>query len=136
MSETILYKYHLSGRRPGTLFGLCASAAMLTFGIYYNAPWYFLLPASLCAGMMLLAILFNPKTGSVLTAEKLQFHNRSAKDTVLIADIASIKVRNWTDGPDTVELTLKSGRAIHVPSLCADSKLAVALRALGVSEAD
>ncbi len=136
MNNDPLYTYHLSGRRPGTLFGLIACVAMLTFGLYHNAPWYFLAPAVLATGMMVLAILFNPQTGSQLTAETLQFYNRGATDTIKTADIANMKVRNWTDGPDTVELTLKSGRAVYVPSLCADSKLAPALRKLGVSEMD
>jgi hypothetical protein len=80
------------------------------------------------------AILANPKTGSVLTREKLHFFNRGTKETVLVSDIASMSVRRWTDGPDTVTLHLKSGRAHAVSSLCADSRLAPALRALGVGE--
>jgi hypothetical protein len=134
MNGTPLYTYHLSGRRPGTIFALCVSMLMLGVGVQYGAPWYFLAPVGLAGLMMVWAILSNPKTGSVLTTEKLHFFNRGTEETVLVSDITSMSVRSWTDGPDTVTLRLKSGGTLAVPSLCADSKLAPALRALGVGE--
>jgi hypothetical protein len=134
MNVAPLYAYRLSGRRAGTIFAFGASIAMMAFAARYAAPWYFLVPVGLAAAMALWAIIANPQTGSILTAETLHFFNRGSKETVRIADVASMKVTNWSDGPDTVALTLTSGRVIHVPSLCADSKLAVALRGLGISE--
>jgi hypothetical protein len=134
MNDAPLYSYRLSGRRPGTLFALFASTAMLTVGIVYSLPWYFLAPVGLAGLMSLWAIFSNPKTGSVLSSKKLYFFNRGTEQTVLITDIASMKVSRWTDGPDTVALKLKAGSVVHVPSLCADSKLAPALRELGISE--
>jgi hypothetical protein len=129
-----LYTYHLSGRRSAVVFALVFSVAMMAFAARYAAPWYFLVPVGLAAAMALWAIIANPQTGSILTPETLHLFNRSSKDVVHIADIASMKVTNWSDGPDTVAITLKSGEIVHVPSLCADSKLAVALRGLGVSQ--
>jgi hypothetical protein len=134
MNVAPLYTYHLSGRRPGMVFALVFSLAMLAFAARYAAPWYFLVPVGLAAAMALWAIIANPQTGSILTPETLHFFNRGSKETVCIAEIASMKVTNWSDGPDTVAITLKSGDVVYVPSLCADSKLAVALRGLGVDE--
>jgi hypothetical protein len=134
MNVVPLYTYHLSGRRSGMVFALVFSVAMMAFAARYAAPWYFLIPVGLAAAMALWAIIANPQTGSILTAETLHLFNRSSKDVVHIADIASMKVTNWSDGPDTVTLTLRSGRVVYVPSLCADSKLAIALRGLGVSD--
>ncbi len=134
MNVAPLYSYRLSGRRAGTIFALGVSAVMLAFGAHHAAPWYFLVPVGLAAAMALWAIIINPHTGSTLTAETLHFFKRGSEETLRIADIASMKVVKSSDGPDTLTLTLASGRNISVSSLCADSKLAVALRALGVSE--
>ncbi len=86
--------------------------------------------------MALWAIIANPQSGLALNAETLYFFNRSTQETVRITDIASMKVSRWSDGPDTVALTLKSGGMVNVPSLCADSKLSVVLRDLGVVEVE
>lgn len=135
MNDTPLYTYHLSGRRPITILVLCLSVAMIGFAVHHAAPWYFLVPVGLSGAMTLWAIIANPQSGSVLNGETLCFFHRSTQETVRINDIFSMKVSRWSDGPDTVALTLKSGGVVHVPSLCADSKLAVALRDLGVVEA-
>ena len=134
MIGTPLYTYHLSGRRAGTIFALGVSAVMVAVGVSYGAPWYFIAPVVLAGAMALWAIIANPQSGLVLNAEMLYFFHRSTKKTVRITDIASIKVSQWSDGPDTVAITLKSGGIVHVPSLCADSKLAAVLRNLGVVE--
>lgn len=134
MDVAPLYAYRLSGRRAGTLFALGASIAMLAFGAHHAAPWYFLVPVGLAGAMALWAIIANPQTGSSLTAETLHVYNRGNSETVHIADIARMNITKWSEGPDTVAITLKSGDVVHVPSLCADSKLAIALRGLGVSE--
>ena len=107
---------------------------MLAFGDAHGAPWYFLMPVALAWAIALWAIIANPQSGSVLNAETLHFYHQSKKETMRIADIASMKVSRWSDGPDTVALTLKSGGTVHVPGMCADSKLAVALLDLGVCE--
>jgi uncharacterized membrane protein len=134
MNNALLYSHHISGRRLAMYFVLWVSLAMMVFATRYSAAWYFLVPVGLSAAMALWAIIANPQTGSTLTAQTLHFFNRGTKETVQIKDVISMKVTNWTDGPDTVALTLKSGNVIHVPSMCADSKLAVALRELGVPE--
>lgn len=135
MTPTPLYTYRLSGRRPATFFAFFVSLALLVAVASYALPWYFYVPLALSVAMSLWAIIADPQTGSELSAETLHFFNRHHKDTIRIADIASMKVTNWTDGPDTVALTLKSGRVVHIPSMCADSKLGPALRELGVAEA-
>jgi hypothetical protein len=134
MTDAPLYTYNLSGRRPATVFVLCLSVVMMAFGVHYTAPWYFLVPLGLAAGMALWATLTNPQTGSRLTGNTLTFCNRGTKESVPVGEIASMTVQNWTDGPDTVVLHLISGRAVAVPGLCADSKLAIALRELGIKE--
>jgi hypothetical protein len=134
MKDAILYSYLLSGRRPAMIFVLGVSVMMLAFAAHYEAPWYFLVPVGLSAAMALWAIIANPQTGLTLNADTLHFFNRGTQETVHIKDVASMKVTKWSDGPDTVALTLTSGRIVHVPSMCADSKLAVALRELGVAE--
>jgi hypothetical protein len=134
MKGAALYTYHLSGRRPAVVFVLGVSLAMLAYGAYREAPWYFLMPVGLSVAMALWAIIANPQAGSTLKADTLYFYNRGTQETIRIKDIASMKISNWTDGPDTVALTLKSGDIVHVPSMCADSKLAVKLRELGVAE--
>jgi hypothetical protein len=135
MNETPLYTYRLSGRRPMTVVVLCFSVAMLAFVAQHAASWYFLVPVLLSGAMALWAIIANPQTGATLDAETLHFFSQGTEETVQIADIASMKVSRWSDGPDTVALTLKSGDIVHVPSLCADSRLAVMLKDLGIVEA-
>jgi hypothetical protein len=138
MKDAAHYAYHLSGRRMATILMLVVSAVMLAFVSRYvarnEAPWYFIVPVGLSAAMGLWAIIANPQAGSRLDADSLHFYNGAAQETIRIKDVASMKVTNWTDGPDSVTLTLKSGAVIDVPSLCADSTLAVALRDLGVAE--
>jgi hypothetical protein len=128
------YTYHLSGRRPATIFVLGASLALLAFVAYREAPWYLFIPVGLSTAMALWAIIADPQTGSRLNADTLHFYYRSTQKTIRIKDVASMKVSNWTDGPDTVALVLKSGDIVDVPTMCADSKLAVKLRELGVAE--
>lgn len=135
MTGGTLYSYNLSGRRAGTVFALSLTLMMLTVGVTYGAAWYFLAPLGIAAVLALWAIIANPQTGSSLNAEELRFWNRSNAEAVRIADVASMTVRRWTDGPDTVALTLKSGNVVHIPGMCADSKLAVALRDMGILEA-
>jgi hypothetical protein len=129
-----IYTYHLSGRRPVTVFAFGISLLMWAFVAQYAEPWYFQAPVGLAAAIALWAMIANPQTGSRLSAETLYFYSNDDTETVRIADIATMKVTFWSDGPDTVTLTLTSGRIIQVPSMCADSKLAVMLRELGVSE--
>jgi hypothetical protein len=134
MNDALIYTYHLSGRRLATIFALGVSLLIWAFAAHYAAPWYFQAPVGLSAAIALWSIIANPQTGSSLTAETLYFYNNSDTETVHVSDIASMKITHWSDGPDTITLTLISGRVIQVPSMCADSKLAVMLRELGVSE--
>jgi hypothetical protein len=133
-NETLLYSYHLSGRRPGTFIVLTLSLTMLAFAARYADTRYFLLPVGLASLMALWAIATNPQSGATLSNETLRYYNRGPVESVQIKDIASMKISSWSDGPDTVTLNLKSGRVVHVPNLSADSKLAVALRSLGITE--
>jgi hypothetical protein len=134
MSGTTYYTYQLSGRRPAMILVLGLSLIMGIFAAQYKAEWYFFLPVGLSFAMALWAIITNPKTGSVVTAQTLHYFYRNTKETIYIKDIATMKVTNWSDGPDTVALTMKSGKRVDVPSLCADSKLARALKELGIKE--
>ncbi len=134
MSGTPLYTYHLSGRRLATGFALGVTLVLLATASYYGAPWFFYAPVGFAAVMLVWAIIRNPKSGVVVSAEALRFFHASNAEHVLIADIASMTVHRWSDGPDTVMLLLKSGRTVHIPSLCADSQLAPILRMLGVAE--
>jgi hypothetical protein len=111
------------------------SLALLGFVAYREAPWYLFIPVGLSMAMALWAIIADPQAGSRLNTDTLHFYNRATQETIRIKDVASMKVSNWTDGPDTVALTLKSGDLVNVPGICADSELAVALRDLGVPEA-
>jgi hypothetical protein len=107
---------------------------MIGFAVHHAAPWYFLVPVGSSGAMTLWVIIANPQSGSVLNGETLYFFHQRKKETLRIADIFSMKVSRWSDGPDTVALILKSGDTVHMPRLCADSKLAVALRDLRVVE--
>jgi hypothetical protein len=132
MIEKPLYVYELSGRRSAMIFVLIVSMLLLAIAAGYSASWHFLLPV--CLSGAIWAIIENPKTGSILTAETLLFFNHGTQEIVLIKDIVSMRVTKQSDGPDTVTLTLKSGRVVHIPSLCADSQLAIALQHLGITE--
>jgi hypothetical protein len=107
---------------------------MLAVATKFGARWYFLMPVGLMMILSLWAIMANPQTGSDLTAQRLSFFFRGKLETILVADIAHMLLTSWTDGAVTVTLYLKSGRVVPVPSMCANSKLAIALRDLGVSE--
>ncbi len=134
MNPTFHYSYRLSGRRVMTVFALGVSAVMLAFAVRYQAPWYFYAPVVLAAAMLVWLIIHNPQSGADLSADAFHFFHNGKEQTVRLADIAHMTVSRWTEGPDTVALYLKSGDVIHVPSLCADSKLAPALRDAGVVE--
>jgi hypothetical protein len=136
MTDQTLYSYRLSGRRPMTIFAFVVSVAMMGFAAHYAAPWYFLVPVGLSAVMALLAIIANPQTGSTLSSKTLQLLNRGKTETIHIKDIVRMRVTHWHDGRDSVSLTLKSGGFIYVSALCADNGLVIALRELGVNEAD
>lgn len=107
---------------------------MLAFAIAYGAPWYFMAPVGIASAIAIWAIVSNPHSGADLDKEQLIFFSQGTQTTVLTADIANMKVSRWSDGPDTVALTLTSGHVVHVPGLCADSNLAPALRSLGIVE--
>jgi hypothetical protein len=134
MIEKPLYVYELSGRRSAMIFVLIVSMLLLAIAAGYSASWHFLLPVCLSGAMALWAIIENPKKGSILTAETLHFFNHGTQEIVSIKDIVRMKVTKQSDGPDTVTQTLKSGRVVHIPSLCADSQLAIALQHLGITE--
>jgi hypothetical protein len=134
MNDATLYQYRLSGRRPMTFFGLAVFFVMAATGIIYTAPWYFMAPVGMAGAMLIWAIAANPQSGSELTRDKLTYFYQGKTSSVHMADVVHMKVSRWSDGPDTVALTLRSGEVVHVPSVCADSKLAVALKDMGVSE--
>jgi hypothetical protein len=134
MSPTYLYTHRFAGRSWMNFLALGVCALMLTVAFHYSAPWYFLAPVGLATAMALWGIIANPQSGSDLTSENLSFFHWGKTETIAIADIASMKVSRWSEGPDTVALNLNSGGVVHVPSVCADSKLAIALQDLGVRE--
>jgi hypothetical protein len=132
VNHSVLYTYRLAGRRVMTLFALLVGAAMLGTAAHYGAPWYFFAPVGIAVAMLIWLVVRNPQSGCDLNARSLFFFYQGKTETIPLADVASMKVTNWTDGPDTVALHLKSGKVVRVPSLCADSKLVPALRELGV----
>jgi hypothetical protein len=134
MNATHVYSYRFSGRSAATISGLIVSIAMLAIAAAYAAPWYFVAPAVLSALMLIWAIARNPQSGCDLDRTTLHFFTQAETVRVHLTDIVSMKVTRWSDGPDSVTLTLASGDKITVPSMCADSKLAVTLKELGVVE--
>jgi hypothetical protein len=129
-----IYSYHLSGRRPSTAFVLVFFILFLFACVHLQVNWYLYVPCGAGALMAMWAIVANPQTGSWLSPESFYFYNGKTKSEIALADIAFMKVQNWTDGPDSVTFVLKDNKKVLVPSLCADSKLAPALRGLGVDQ--
>jgi hypothetical protein len=117
-----------------TVFALGVSILILGIAVRAESPWYVIAPVALALAMLVVAIILNPQSGSTLSAESLSFFHGGKEETILLADVATMKVSRWTDGPDQVTLHLKSGRVVDVPSLCADSKLVQALQGLGITE--
>jgi hypothetical protein len=131
-----IYAYRYSGRRTGSFVGLFFSLVFLPIAIFGQAPWYAFLPVVFAIGMCLWAVVRNPQYGSDLTAQRLTFFANGKTEAVAIDDIARMTISRWTDGPDEVALHLKSGSQVKVPSMCADSKLAIALKNLGIPDSD
>ncbi len=105
---------------------------MIGLGLLYSAPWQFFVPATMVVAMMAWAVARNPLSGTDLDVETLQFFHNGTRTTVRLTEINYLTVHRNTDEPDTVRLVIKSGKIIHVPSLCADSQLASALQRLGI----
>jgi hypothetical protein len=132
--KTKIYSFRQSGRQAITFIGLAVFILLMSIGLSYNAPWYFVFPLGLSGTMLIWAIVVNPKSESDLSPEILSFFHRNMAENIRIADVKDMRVNRWSDGPDNVTLNMRSGKVVHIPSLCADSKLVIALKEIGIQE--
>jgi hypothetical protein len=134
MTQDPIYAHHQSGRRPLTLAMLAFALGMLALGIVYAAPWYWMVIVGLSALVVLFVVWTNEQSGSLITCDTLRFFQGKTDRTLRIADIAGLRVQRWSDGPDGVELELKSGERIDVPADVRGKGFIEALKQAGVPE--
>jgi hypothetical protein len=107
---------------------------MVTLGLVYAAPWYWMAIVGLPTLALLFTVWANKRSGSRITAEILRFFHGKTDRTFHIADIAGLRVHRWSDGPNDVELQLKSGERVDIPADARGKGFVEALKTAGVAE--
>ena len=116
MSQTI-YEHKNQGKTLVSLMFLITAIAAVVLGSSFGASIYWYIPI----GFALLAAAWwfmnNPNHGCELTSETLELWSGKNTETVAISDIASVSIKEWTDGPDDVSLVMKDGSSREVSHL-------------------
>jgi hypothetical protein len=134
MTQDPIHAHHQSGRRPLTLAMLAFAVGMVVLGLVYAAPWYWMAIVGLAALALLFMVWTNTQSGSLVTRDTLRFFHGKTDRTLRIADIAGLHIQRWSDGPDGVELELKSGERIDVPAEARGKGFVDALKQTDVPE--
>lgn len=131
------YSHTRAGRRPVTILALTVSIGFLAFGAAYGAPWWWYPPALFAALLAGYAALCNPQSGICLDQRQLCVFSGAWQRTVALADLRSISIDDWSEGPPTATAHLKDGTSFAIPSLCLPKKAVLidVLQHFGISRA-
>ncbi len=116
--QVLDYTYSEQSRRPGTLFALTLSAAILAAGGVHAAPWFFLSPVLLAFLMLIWMVVVNRKSGVSLTGDHLKLFAGRWHQVVPTEHIRSVKVVHWSEGAPTITLSLAASPALIIPGYC------------------
>jgi hypothetical protein len=112
------YTYSEQSRRPGTLLALAFSSAMLAYGTFREAPWFFLAPVVAAVLMLLWMVVVNRKSGLSLTGDQFCMFAGQWHKVVPTSSILSVKVVRWSDGAPTITLFAANCPGLTVPGYC------------------
>jgi hypothetical protein len=129
-----VYKYALAGRRPTTIFGLCAATAMSLYVGSLDVPWYMLAPPLIVVPMMLYVIIANPVYGLRIDRRAMEINRNGNTDNILLSEIDHIKITSWTDSSDAT-IHLKDGGLHQIPQMTrpTDAKFRKVLGEFGIT---
>lgn len=112
------YEFELRGRRPASwLFG-AVGAFFLALVAFEPPPLLIWVPLGLFLVMTAWLLIRNPVTGMRLSVEGWEFRGARFDRTVPLAAIDHVSIREWSDGPDTVRIHLRTGEVLEPPSVC------------------
>ena len=112
------FRHTTAGRRPATILGLAASTCFLALGAIYGAPWWWHPPVLFAVGLASYAVFFNPQSGIHLNSRQLSVFSGSWTRSVERAELISISIVDWSDGPPTATAILDDGTSFAIPSMC------------------
>lgn len=129
------FRFRRSGRRPATVAAFIAAAAFALFGVANGAPLWWLLPVGFALVALAWMVFANPQATLTLGKSGLCWSDGGNETRIALSEIAHVRFRLWTDGPDSVEVVLHNGVETAIPSACAPPKadLVAALKLQGVS---
>jgi hypothetical protein len=135
MTCEAVFRYRIAGRRPATIFALVCGSCFLGFAISNDAPWWLYPPILMAFGLAGYAVLLNPQAGITIDARTLTVFSGSWNQTADLADITSVTIVGFSDGPPYAKASLKDGSSLDLPALCVPEKTVFieVLRRHGVS---
>ena len=112
------FRHTTRARRPATIFALAAATGFLAFGFLKGAPWWWHPPVLLAVLLAGYAVFLNPRSGIHLDARRFSVFSGSWTRSVALADLASVDIVDWSEGPPSATAYLKDGTSFAIPSMC------------------
>ncbi len=136
MQDDTLYRYRAEFQRILALLIFLVACGMAVGGWTGGAPWFWFGPIGFALAGSLWLLVVNPERGCWLTHDTLHVTDGGKKSSVALNDVVSMRVQSWSEGPDDIDLILRSGETFPIWGLCGGPGLAEALTKAGVARTE
>ena len=129
------YQFEQNGRRPIVMFAAVLGAVMVSGGLYYDAPWYFLAMPAIAGLMALLMLIQNSRSGLKLNAQSLTLFKDNWQEEIPLSTITRLQTTQFSSGQPSVWLDRVGAPPYRIPGYCFGSAqdLKQALAAHGIA---
>lgn len=129
------YQFEQNGRRPIVMFAAVLGAVMVSGGLYYDAPWYFLAMPAIAGLMALLMLIQNSRSGLKLNAQSLTLFKDNWQEEIPLSTITRLRTTEFSSGQPSVWLDRVGAPPYRIPGYCFGSAqdLKQALAAHGIA---
>lgn len=129
------YQFEQNGRRPIVMFAAVLGAVMVSGGLYYDAPWYFLAMPAIAGLMALLMLIQNSRSGLKLNAQSLTLFKDNWQEEIPLSTITRLRTTQFSSGQPSVWLDRVGAPPYRIPGYCFGSAqdLKQALAAHGIA---
>lgn len=129
------YQFEQNGRRPIVMFAAVLGAVMVSGGLYFDAPWYFLAMPAIAGLMALLMLIQNSRSGLKLNAQSLTLFKDNWQEEIPLSTITRLRTTQFSSGQPSVWLDRVGAPPYRIPGYCFGSAqdLKQALAAHGIA---
>lgn len=114
----ILYQHSEPGRRFSTVAALLVFVGFTAYAFAWSAPWWFLvIPVVGIIGLGWI-VFVNPISGCRLDQQAFEYFSGNTRCNLAIADIANLRIIEWSDSPPSASVQMKDGTRHFVNAVC------------------